>query len=268
MEPTTYDTPGDLDLEVRIPAGEVRLRTSDTDRTTVHVTGERESDEVEVTFGPGADGRHSLRVEQRRKGRVGWRQRGLTVAVTAPERTSVRVEGGSTDLAVSGRVDRVRFACGSGDASLEDVTGDIDVKVASGDVRAGRVGGSTTVHSASGDVDVAATDGAVVRTASGDVWVGASSGQVRVTTLSGDVHLGSAASGSINVQAVSGDVTVGVDAGTRVFLDLSSVSGTTSSDLPVSDLPSDGDGPTLDVRASAVSGDVRVRRSTARTDAA
>jgi len=268
MEPMTYDTPGDLDLDVRIPAGEVRLRTTDTDRTTIHVTGERDADEVDVTFGPGVGGRDSLRVQQRRKGRRGWRQRDLTIAVTAPERTSVRVEGGSTDLVVTGRVDRVWFACGSGDAVLDDVTGDVEVKVASGDLRAGQVGGSTTVHSASGDVAVAVTDGMVVRTASGDVRVGAASGDVRVTTLSGDVRIGSVASGSVNVQAVSGDVTVGVAAGTRVFLDLSSVSGATSSDLPVSDLPSDGDGARLDIRVSAVSGDVRVQRSAARTDAA
>jgi len=270
MEPTTYDTPGELRLEVRIPSGDVRVRTVDTERTTVRVTGERDPGDVDVVFEPGVDGHHLLRIQQRRKSRSGWRPgRSLTVDVTAPQRTTVRVEGGSTDLSVDGPVAGVSFACGSGDATLADITGDLDVKVASGDLRAGRVAGSATVHSASGDVDVAAAgNGLVVRTASGDIRVGAADGEVRITTLSGDVRLDNVVSGGVNVQAVSGDVSVGVAVGTSVHLDLSSVSGSTSSDLPVSDVPPAGAGPRLDVRANAVSGDVRVRRSSARSDAA
>ncbi len=269
MEPTTYDTPGDLRLEVRLPSGEVRVRTADTQRTTVHVTGERDPEDIEVAFEPGVDGRHSLRIQQRRKSRAGWRFRGgVTVEVTAPKRTRVHVEGGSTDLAVDGPVAGVAFACGSGDAVVGDVTGDVDIKVASGDLRAGRVTGLATVHSASGDVDVtAASAGLVARTASGDIRVGTAHGELRITTLSGDVLLGNVVSGSVNVQAVSGDVSVGVAAGTSVYLDLSSVSGQTSSDLPVSDTPSGDASTRLDVRASTVSGDVRVRRSV-QTDAA
>ncbi|MDH4160343.1 MAG: DUF4097 domain-containing protein [Actinomycetota bacterium] len=269
MEPTTYDTPGEVRLEVRIPSGDVRVRTADTAQTTVHVTGERDPGDVEVVFEPGVTGHHVLRIQQRRKNRAGWRSgRSLTVEVTAPERTTVRVEGGSTDLSVDGPVDAVWFACGAGDATVGDVTGDFDAKVASGDLRVGRVAGSATVHSASGDIDLAAADGGlVVRTASGDIRVATAQGELRITTLSGDVLLGHVASGNVNVQAVSGDVNVGVAAGTSVYLDLASVSGDTSSDLPVSDVPADGAGPRLDIRAHTVSGDVRVRRA-AHSDAA
>lgn len=269
MEPTTYETPGELTLELRIPSGDVTVRTADTDRTTLRITGERAEDDVTVRFDPGLDGHHQLVVQQRRNGRGAWRLRGLTVEVTAPTRTRLRVEGGSTDLVVRGPLTSAVFLSGSGDASLEDVREGADVKVASGDLRAGSVGGLLTFHSASGDLRAdAALGGVVARTASGDVQVGDARGELRISTISGDVSLGGVGGGSVDVQAVSGDVTVGVLPGTGVYLDLSSLSGSTSSDLPVSSTPGAEAGPQLSVRANTVSGDIRIRRGSARSTAA
>ena len=62
------------------------------------------------------------------------------------------------------------------------------------------------------------------------------------------------------MKTVSGDVVIGVAPGTSAFLDVSSKSGSTSSDLPVSDVPVDGSALQLEIRANTVSGDVRVRR--------
>lgn len=268
METTTYPTPGELSLDLRIPAGDVTVRTSDGDQTTLSITGERSEDELTVRFDPGTDGHHRLVVQQRRQGRMAWRSRGLTVQVTAPERTRVRVEGGSTDLTVRGPVLEVTLMSGSGDASLDDVRERVDVKVASGDLRLGTAGGLVTFHSASGDLRAdAVLGGLVARTASGDVAVGEARGELRVTTISGDISFGGVGAGGVEVQAVSGDVTVGVLPGTGVWLDLSSMSGSTSSDLPVGDAPTAPDAPQLSVRAHAVSGDVRVRRGAGRTAA-
>lgn len=265
METTTYSTPGELSLELRIPSGDVTIQTADVDQTTLSISGERSEDELTVRFDPGHDGNHTLVVQQRRQGRMAWRMRGLDVRITAPERTRVRVEGGSTDLTVRGPVISVSLMSGSGDASLDDVRDRVDVKVASGDLRLGQAGGLVTFHSASGDLRAdAVLGGLVARTASGDVVVGDARGELRVTTISGDVSFGGVGAGGVEVQAVSGDVTVGVLPGTGVWLDLSSMSGSTSSDLPVGEAPGVPDAPQLSVRAHAVSGDIRIRRGAAR----
>jgi DUF4097 and DUF4098 domain-containing protein YvlB len=262
MEPLTYDTPGELELEVRIPAGEVVVRTLETDRTTLHITGERDADDVTVRFEPSAHGRARLVVAQRREG-VGWRwsRQSIVVEIAAPADTRVTVDGASTDLRAEGTVSAVVFRSASGDAVLDDVLGDVDVRTASGDLRARSVGGALTASTASGDVWVGSVGSDVnARTASGDVTLGETVGLVRVTTASGDVALASAGAGATDVRTVSGQVEIGVAPGTRAHLDVSSMSGATVSDLPVSDEPVAGSGPELEVRVSSMSGSVRVRR--------
>ena len=208
-------------------------------------------------------------MEQRRKGRSSWRSHGLAVEVTAPSRTHVALEGGSADLRVQGALLSAFFSSGSGDAYLENVRDDVEVKVASGNLRIRSVGGTVRFQSASGDLSADTIGkGIVARTASGDISVGAADGDLRITTVSGDVRLDNVSRGTADIQAVSGDVTLGVAVGTHLFLDLSSMSGRTTSDLPVSDAPPVEEALKLDIRARTVSGDVRIRRGSARHHAA
>ena len=53
MDPISYDTPGELHLDLRLGSGAVRIRTADVDTTTLHVTGERDPDDVTVSFDRG-----------------------------------------------------------------------------------------------------------------------------------------------------------------------------------------------------------------------
>ena len=264
MEPITYDTPGPLLLVLDVAAGEVRLRTSDTPRTTLHISGDREASDVDVHFDPGTDGRARLVVSRpsRRVGRRAGRE--LVVEVSAPAATRVRLDGRSTDLVIDGTLESVSFSSASGDAVLGNVVEDLEVSTASGGVRAGRIGGRLSARTASGDVAVDSVAGdVVVNTASGDVEVGDTTGDLRISTASGDVTVGSALQGLASVQTASGRVVLGVAPGTRAYLDVSSLSGRTASDLPVSDQPSGDGGPQLEVRVSSVSGDVLIRRAKA-----
>ncbi len=262
MEPLTYDTPGELEVELRIPAGELVVRTLETDRATLHITGERDADDVTVRFEPGAAGRARLVVAQRRDG-LGWHwsRQSPTVEITAPTTTRLTVDGSSVDLRAEGVLTSVVFHSASGDATIQDVLGDVEVRTASGDVRATSIAGAFTASTASGDLWVDSVVGDVnARTASGDVSLGETAGLVRITTASGDVALGNAGPGATDVRTVSGQVEIGVAPGTRAYLDVSSLSGATVSDLPVSDDPAEGAGPELEVRVSSTSGSVRVRR--------
>ena len=261
MEPLTYDTPGELELELRIPAGQLVVMTASTDHTVLRISGERDADEISVRFEPATSGPARLVVTQRGEGRVWRKSRQVDVAVTVPEATRLHVEGSSVDLRAEGALTSLVFRAASGDADVDEVRQALDLRTASGDLRARSVGGPVTVATASGDVWVDTVRGDVTaRTSSGDVSLGDSVGAVRITTASGDVALSNAGAGVTEVRTVSGDVQVGVAPQTRAHLDVSSLSGDTSSELPVSDEPMGHDAPELELRVTSTSGDVRIRR--------
>lgn len=266
MEATTYHTPDALRVEVRIPAGSVRVLAKDTDVTTLEITGEKNPDDLSISFGESSQG-HRLTVEQRKKGlfNVSF-TRGLEVSLTVPHRSNLAVKGGSTDLTVDGTIAAVDFNCASGDATLNEVTGDAFAKVASGDLSVSKVGGALTFHSASGDVRADSVAGRLVaRTASGDVEIGLVNNHANVTTVSGDVKVANLIEGNVHLQAVSGDIEVGIAPGSNVYLDLSSLSGSTKSELPVSDspvtVPAANKNNEASLKAATVSGDIIVRHS-------
>ncbi len=265
METTTYNTPDELRVEVRVPAGHVTVLAKDTDVTTLEIAGVKNPDDLVISFGESSQG-HRLVIEQRKKGifNVSF-TRGVEVRLTVPQQTKLEVKGGSTDLAVDGTIAAVDFNSASGDASLDEVTGDAFAKVASGDLSVNTVGGALTFHSASGDVRADKVAGKLVaRTASGDVEVGLVNNQANITTVSGDVRLANLIEGSVNLQAVSGDIEVGIAPGSNVYLDLSSLSGSTKSDLPISDSPTPAPADktnTASVKAATISGDIMVRHS-------
>jgi len=272
METTTYDTPDGLRLDVQIPAGSVTIQSQETNVTTLEISGERHPEDITITFDDAAHGKR-LVIEQRKKSRLGLSfSRGIQVRVTVPQQTHLAVQGGSTELTVDGAIASVDFSSASGDATLDEVMGDARAKVASGDLSVGNVAGALTFHSASGGVRADKVTGEIVaRTASGDVEVGLVTNKVNVTTVSGDVTVTNLIGGNVNLQAVSGDIEVGVAPGSNVYLDLSSLSGSTDSDLAVSDSPTPAPGRSsashssseARLKAATVSGDIKVRHSSA-----
>jgi DUF4097 and DUF4098 domain-containing protein YvlB len=261
MDPTTFDTPDGLSVELRIPAGTIHVHAADTSRTTVHITGEKSPDDIVVECSPRGSGGNLLHIGSRRKafGFGSW-GRDLRVELTVPTGSDLDTETGSADLAIIGEIGSVSVRTGSGDVSFEDSTGNVTVKAASGDVDGRSVAGSLTVHGASGDLRARSVGGALVcRTASGDLQVDRLDGDATVTAASGDIRIDAASTGTLNLKTVSGDISVGITPGTAVWLDLTSTTGDATSDLDGGAEPANG--ATLEVHATAVSGDVRVRRA-------
>ena len=127
-------------------------------------------------------------------------------------------------------------------------------------MRVGAVGGALRVKTGSGDVSADTVSGPVsVKVASGDVRIAALSGAIEVSSASGDIGLGAVHSGEVKINSASGDVSVGVPTGTSVWLDLSTVSGSTNSDLAMTGAAPEG-GAALTLRVHTVSGDISVRR--------
>jgi DUF4097 and DUF4098 domain-containing protein YvlB len=265
-----FDTPGQVSLDVSVPAGDVSIRTWAEPRVEVEVTPAR-SDEASQQAAADTrieaverGGRHEVIVRApKREGRFNFLGRSpeLDVSIRCPEGSDLEITTQSADLDVRGRLGDVEARSASGDATLGD-TGSLSFTTASGDLTAGAVAGSLTAKSASGDVAVRTVSGtAAVNTVSGDVRVGETEDAAAVNTVSGDVELESAGRGA-RVNTVSGDVSVASRPGLALWIDVQSVSGSVTSDLEVGDAhPGEDEADRAELRIRSVSGDVRLSRA-------
>jgi hypothetical protein len=248
-----FHTPEPVELEVKVPVGDVEVETSDSDESLVMLEG---SEKVLEHFIVEQHGRRIV-VEMKGKKSLGitiqigdltWGSGGrLKVRVRVPHGSRAELATAAADMKLRGRLQSLESKSASGDlAVIGEIERDATVKTVSGDVRLDRVGGNLRFTTVSGDV--------LVRS------VGRS---VEGKAVSGDVRLESTREGNVAVQSVSGDIEVGVEPGTNLDVDAGSVSGDLDSEVPLGSEPGvgDGSGPTLVVRGKTVSGDFRVFRA-------
>lgn len=241
MRTETFHTPGELSLRIRIPAGRVHVETVEGEETRVELDSD-ESVEEAATIAARA-GEVIVEVEERRLLFLRTSPQ-VTARVTCPPGARLEFKGISTDLDVRGR------------------TGPAEVKTVSGDVELGHVEGDLAVKTVSGDVSVETVTGrSTLQTVSGDLRLDDAGGAVTGQTISGDMRFDAVAEGAVTLKSVSGDMLVGIRSGSSLWVDAKSVSGDTSSELEVGDSPPEGDGPLVELRATAMSGDIRVVRA-------
>lgn len=270
MRVETFDTPGPVRLDLRLPSGTISLESSEDEHTHVELDATRDSEEMQeviddarIELRPHGDGHEVVVDVHRKRFRFFDFMTGeIILRVRAPRGADVEITTASADTNARGVWGSLKGATASGDMNIDELTGDAEVKSASGDVELRRIGGRATVNTASGDVEIDRVAGeAIVRSASGDVQIGEAGSSVTVQTASGDQRIGSIASGRVTMQSASGDQTVGVRHGTRVFIDAKTMSGDTTSELDVGDAPVEGEGPEVELRATAMSGDIRIVRA-------
>ena len=268
----TFEVSGPVELDIRLASGSIEVDPSLDGRVEIDlIASDEESqrliDEARIEL-QDRHGRPSVLVDVPQKRGFGisfsFGRGGIECRVRCPQESDVQVRSKSADVLVRGSVGALNVATASGDVQADRAAGNVSVKSASGDVRVREARGTVSVQSASGDIEIETARGRVnVNTASGDVSVGEAYGDVSANSVSGDQDLGAVMEGNVSAQSVSGDVQVGVRRGSRVYLDCSTVSGDTSSELDVSSDAPAGDGPLVEVRARTVSGDITIRRAPA-----
>jgi DUF4097 and DUF4098 domain-containing protein YvlB len=263
---STHHTPGDLRIKIKVSAGLIETRTHDGDDTIVEIEPLNDRDASRQAAGKAREELHGneLVIEVPDQSRFGFRSGDaeVRVSVDAPTGAHVSTRTASADARLMGELGSIEGASASGDLVADQVAGDVGFKTASGDVSVDAIGGNADLNSVSGDVRVRSVGGrASVKLVSGDVEIGQAASDVRVDSVSGDASLRAVSQGETSVKSVSGDIRVGVVAGTRVWLDVNSMSGDTTSDLDPSEAPAAKNGESLRLKATSTSGDVRITRA-------
>lgn len=268
----SFATPGRARLNVRNPAGDVRVETAETAETSVELVpldgSEATREAIEKARVEARGDEVVVELEGRTWGISigGWGIGGspkVGVRIRCPHGSDLACDTAAADLVVEGRVGELRLRTASGDARIDHVGGQLSAKTASGDLRVARVDGRAEVHSVSGDVDLReAHDGLEVSSISGDVLMGEVTGDLTVGSVSGDQIVRAAGPGRVALKSVSGDVHVAIRRGLRVKLDVNSLSGSIDSELEVGDAPASGVGD-AELRVRTTSGDVRISRAAA-----
>jgi putative adhesin len=269
---STHQTPQPPRLRLDLPAGRIEITTWDQPVTAVSVEPMNDDQaSIEAAAAVREDlrdvgGRQELIVEAPgKRSFLGFRREPeIRYTIQAPHGCEVVCKTASADVSALGRLGAVEITTVSGDITLGDVDGDAELKTVSGDVESGRIAGSLECSTVSGDLDVGPVGGdATTKSVSGDVRLAKSGGSVGAKTVSGDVLLDAVSSGEVRIQTVSGDITVGVTPGARLWMDVSTASGSTESELDP--LENDGLSREVDLRITgkSTSGDVRLFRAKA-----
>ena len=258
-----FPTDGPIHLYVRNGRGTVEVVAEDITETTVDVVGR---DRALARVSASDDGRR-VSIDVPRHRRLGNAPR-LEITVHVPTGSTADLGTASASIATRGRLARADAKSASGPISIEQVEGDCHAHAASGDISLGTIEGAATLKSASGDLRVARVGGrCTAKSASGAVDVGWAGDLVSAATASGAITVRDAARGEVICKSTSGDVAVGVRKGTLVWLDLTTVSGRTSSGLSPDDAPGGREEP-LTVKVQTVSGDITISPSGADAAAA
>jgi DUF4097 and DUF4098 domain-containing protein YvlB len=250
-------------LNVRIPSGRIELEAVEGEETVVELDAAPEIEEAaRIELRPRRDGHEVVVQIDKRSGFFRQFNGDVRLRVTAPAGADVAVSTASADVEARGAFGNLEAQSASGDVEFDQLTGDAKVQSASGDVKLSRVQGGLTVDTASGDLEVGHVGGnGKIRAASGDVSVDEAASSLKVQTASGDLDIRSVSEGEVSLQTASGDIEIGIKEGSKLWIDARSMSGETSSELDVTDVPPEGDGPAVEVRATAMSGDIRVKRA-------
>lgn len=265
----TFEVSGPVRVDVELASGRIEIDTTAEGTASVELVAHDESSQELVDAARVELRGHDLTIEVP-KGRGGFGlgnifgRSGISCSIRAPHGSSLRTRSKSADVIARGLLAEADIATASGDARLDDVTGDLTFKGASGDLVARTVGGRASVATASGDIELGHVGGPLsANSASGDIVIAGAHDDARANTASGDVLLEAVVDGEVSVNSASGDVRIGISRGTRAHLDCSTVSGDTTSELDISSDEPNGNGPLVRVKARTVSGDIRITRAPA-----
>jgi hypothetical protein len=267
----SFEVQGPVELDVRLASGDIEVDPTADGRVEVSLIAHDEEsqrlvDEARIELSPHGR-RPTVVVDVPQKKGFSFTifgRNGIECRIRCPHDSGLAVRTKSADVLARGTIGGLNVTTASGDVQADRVSGGVSVKGASSDFSAYEIGGGVSIQTASGDVDIQVARGPVnVTSVSGDISIGEAYDNVNANSVSGDQDHGAVMQGVVSAHAVSGDVSIAVRRGSQAFLDCTTVSGDTSSELEMTGETPAGDGPFVEIRAKTVSGDIRITRAPA-----
>jgi putative adhesin len=267
----TFEVQGPVELDVRLASGDIAVDASVEGRVEVELIAHDEESQrlvdgarIELTHA-GQRPTVVVDVPQKRGFNLSlFGRSGIECRVRCPHESGLAARTKSADILARGTLGGLNVTTASGDIEVDRVTGGVNVKSASSDFSAREVGDGVNIQTASGDIDIDVARGPVnITSVSGDISLGEAYGNVNANSVSGDQDHRAVMQGLVSANSVSGDITIAVRRGSKAFLECTTVSGDTTSELELSSEAPSGDGPLVEVRAKTVSGDIRITRAPA-----
>jgi DUF4097 and DUF4098 domain-containing protein YvlB len=233
----TLAVTGAVDLDVQTGSGNISVRPGDSSKVEIHAkihaSNWREGGDIDARIKSIED---KPPIEQDgntiRIGHDPDREREHNISISyeiiVPAQTKLHSQSGSGDETVEGISGPADATSGSGSLRLSDIGGEAHAQTGSGDIDLKSIQGASRAHSGSGSIHAIAIAGAfngqsgsgeirLEQSAPGDVEIGTGSGSVevksvkgavRVSTGSGEIEASGDPTGEWKLRTGSGDVTV------------------------------------------------------------
>jgi hypothetical protein len=281
----TFPTPQPISVVIGLTTADVRIHATDRADTVVEVlptdpsrpADVRAAEHIRVQYDRG-----QLRISAPR----GWKQyspfsgrESVEVSIELPSGSRLHGESAVGTLSSSGRLaecsvttgvgdirldetDAVELRTGTGDITVEHVSGHAQITTSSGAIRARRIDGGAVVKNSYGTTRLGTVTGALrFQGAHGDLYVDRTTASVVAKNAYGSVRIGEAVRESLLLESSYGTLEAGIAAGTAAWLDLATQHGRVRNELAVDSGPGPSD-ETVEVRARSAWGDILIRRST------
>jgi hypothetical protein len=185
----------------------------------------------------------------------------VDVVVTVPSTTAMKISTFTADVTVHGRSGGVDIGSGSTRVELDQVDGDLRLRFGHGSAVVAQVSGSVEFRSGSGDLTLGEIGGALSSASgNGRLEVASVQGAVRARTGAGSASIG-AVHDNVDLLSGSGRLDIGIPAGRSAHLDVTTGSGSVSSEFEVASAPVRDGRKAISVRARTGSGDIRLFRA-------
>jgi len=219
IEERSFSMSSEGSVSVKNVAGSIAIQGWEQEKVKMIATREGpEADKIAIEIDVKKE---SLRINTRYPMFPGIKRSWIDYELWVLSGATVRAESVSGDIRIEGQRSDVRTETTSGDIELIDIAGDLDVRTISGDIYTKGSEGMIIVHSTSGKVKILEARGQVptIETVSGDIWV--------------ELESIDDAASRMNFKSVSGTINLFLPPDTAASIDMSTVSGKLSSDLPI-----------------------------------
>ncbi|MGA9527792.1 MAG: DUF4097 family beta strand repeat-containing protein [Terriglobales bacterium] len=236
----SYQVNGAVDLEVLSRSGDITIHTGPSGSVSIHgkinvgdswFGGDHKADVQQIeTNPPIRQSGNEIHIDY-----VNANNISVDYEITVPENTAVRSHTGSGDQAIDGLKGNVDLESGSGDLKLARLTGDMHFRTGSGNVVAHEIAGPARIKAGSGDIELDETGAGDidVHTGSGNITVKGINGGFHAEAGSGDIHGDGMPKNLWTIHTGSGNVHLKVPSDAAFDVDISSSSGSVTTNHPV-----------------------------------